>query len=149
VDPLLRMLHIAGGVIGFAVAPLALIAVKGSRKHVVAGRVFALGMAIAAIAGIALTLSVNRHAVGLLLQGFLLLFLTGVGYLAPRIGHGSRASYRWDRVLTALGGFSSAALMIEGLRSSTLGVTISADAIFGALGVWLAVRHLRWRGPID
>jgi len=149
VQTLLKVLHIAGGLLAFAVAPLALLAVKGSRRHIVAGRCFALGMGIAAIAGIALTLALARYDVGLPLLGILTLFFTGTAYLAPRIGRGSRRTYRWDRALTALGLLASLGLAVDGLRHATPTAPVTADAMFGALGVWIAVRHSLWRGPAD
>jgi hypothetical protein len=143
---LLRVTHIAGGLLAFVVAPLALFAVKGSRKHIVSGRCFALGMGTAATAGIAVTPADNA---GLLLLGFLLLYFTGTGYLAPRIGRGSRTSYRWDRLLTAMGLLASLGLTVDGLRQATLTAPVTADALFGGLGAWVAVHHARWRGPAD
>ena len=52
----LRLLHIGGGLLAFAVAPLALLATKGSRRHILAGRCFTLGMAAAAVPGLLLAL---------------------------------------------------------------------------------------------
>jgi uncharacterized membrane protein len=149
IHSLLRVLHIAGGVLAFAVAPLVLLAVKGSRRHIVAGRCFVLGMGSAAIAGIVLTLALPQHDVGLLLLGFTALFFTATGYLAPRIGRGSLPSYRWDRALTALGLLASLGLAVDGLHDSTLAAPVTADAMLGALGAWVAIRHSLWRGPAD
>jgi hypothetical protein len=143
---LLTFTHIAGGLLAFIVAPLALFAIKGSSRHIVTGRCFALGMGTAAVAGIAVTPWDN---LGLLLLGFLLFYFTGSGYLAPRIGRGSRTSYRWDRLLTAMGLLASLGLIVDGLRHATLDAPITADALFGGLGAWIAVHHVRWRGPAD
>jgi hypothetical protein len=143
---LLRVTHIAGGLMAFVVAPLALFAVKGSSKHIVTGRCFALGMGIAATTGIAVT---PRGNAGLLLLGFLLLYFTGTGYLSPRIGRGSRTSYRWDRLLTAMGLLASLGLTVHGLRQAMLTAPVPADTLFGGLGAWVAAHHARWRGPAD
>jgi hypothetical protein len=143
---LLRVTHIAGGLLAFVVAPLALFAVKGSSRHIVAGRCFTLGMGTAAAAGIAVTPWDN---VGLLLLGFLLLYFTATGYLAPRIGRGSLTSYRSDRLLTAMGLLASLGLTVDGLRHATLAAPITTDALLGVLGAWVAVRHALWRGPAD
>ncbi len=99
---LLRVVHIVGGLLAFAVTPLVLLAFKGSHKHIVAGRCFVLGKGSAAIAGIVLTVVLLQLNVGLLLLGFTALFFTAIGYLAPRIGRGSPWSYRVDRALTVL-----------------------------------------------
>jgi hypothetical protein len=42
--PVLQGLHVGGGWLAFGAAPLALLAVKGSRRHVLAGRTFLLAM---------------------------------------------------------------------------------------------------------
>jgi hypothetical protein len=138
---MLRVLHVGGGWLAFGIAPIALLALKGSRRHVLAGRGFVLSMATGITAG--LILAAIDQAVGLLLFGIVTLFFLATGYLAPRIGRGSRASYRWDRALTAVGALGSLGMIGDGLRESTQSV------VFGGLGLAIAVAHARWRGPRD
>jgi hypothetical protein len=142
-----RVLHMVGGFLAFAAAPLALLAVKGSRRHILAGRFFTIGMGMAAAS--AVLLSVIRSQLFLFLLGLLGLFFTATGYLAPRVGRGSQTSYRWDRALTAVGGMASLGLVGDGLVHSTLMAPFPTGLIFGSLGLWIVAAHWRWRGPAD
>ena len=92
---ILQHLHVGGGWLAFGAAPVALLALKGSRRHILAGRCFLLALTTGITAG--LTLAAIDGAVGLISFGLLALFLLGAGYLAPRIGRGSSSSYRLDR----------------------------------------------------
>jgi hypothetical protein len=140
----LQRLHVGGGWLAFGLSPVALLAHKGSRRHVLAGRCFVLALTIGITAG--LVLATLDRAVGLFCFGLLTLFLLGTGYLAPRIGRGSRSCYRWDRALTAVGAIGSLGLLGDGLR----GMTSLWEALsFGGLGLAIAVAHARWRGPRD
>jgi uncharacterized membrane protein len=141
---MLQSLHVGGGWLAFVAAPLALLAVKGSRRHVLAGRCFVLAMTPGIAAG--LTLATLDGAFGLFFFGLLALFLLGTGYLAPRIARGSRLCYRWDRALTVLGAIGSLGLIRDALR----GNTASWEGLsFGGLGLAVVVAHARWRGPRD
>jgi uncharacterized membrane protein len=140
----LQRLHVGGGWLAFAAAPVALLAVKGSRRHVLAGRCFVLALTTGITAGLALAMI--DHAVGLFFFGLLTLFLLGTGYLAPHIGRGSRSSYRWDRALTVVGTIGSLGLIGTGLTGET---SLWEGLSFGGLGLGIAVAHARWRGPSD
>jgi hypothetical protein len=142
---ILSMLHVAGGMFAFAVALVALLATKGDRMHVLAGRGFVLGIALAAIPGVSLTLTGKAIDRGLLMFGLLALFFASTGYLAPRIARGWRAGYVVDRWLTVAGALVSLALLVDGLRGSAL--AMKSDVTFGALGLWVAWRHWTWRLP--
>jgi hypothetical protein len=148
VEPLyvriLQGVHVGGGWLAFGAAPLALLAVKGSRRHILAGRCFVLAMTPGIATG--LTLATLDGAVGLFFFGLLALFLLGTGYLAPRIGRGSRSCYWWDRALTVVGMIGSLGL----IRDAWLGNTARWEGLsFGGLGLAIAVAHACWRGPRD
>jgi hypothetical protein len=141
---ILQGLHVGGGWLAFGAAPLALLAVKGSRRHVLAGRCFLLAMTPGIAAG--LTLATLDGAVGLFFFGLLALSLLGTGYLAPCIGRGSRSCYRWDRLLIAVGVIGSLGL----IRDAWLGNTARWEGLsFGGLGLAIMLAHARWRGPRD
>jgi hypothetical protein len=141
---ILQALHKGGGWLAFGAAPLALLVRKGSRRHIFAGRCFVLALTGGITAG--LLLATIDRAVGLFFFGLMTLFLLGTGYLAPRIGRGSRSSYRWDRALTAVGAIGSLGLIRDGL----IGVMAPWEGLsFGGLGLAIAVAHARWRGPRD
>jgi hypothetical protein len=141
---ILQRLHVGGGWLAFGAAPVALLAIKGSRRHVLAGRCFVLALTTGITAGLALAM-IDR-AVGLFFFGLLTLFLLGTGYLAPRIGRGSRSSFRWDRALTVVGTIGSLGLIGTGLTGET---SLWEGLSFGGLGLAIAVAHARWRGPRD
>lgn len=142
----LRSLHVGGAYLAFAAAPLALLAIKGSRRHILAGTCFALGIGISAAAGVALTFPPD---IPLLARALVVVFLAGTGYLAPRIGRGSRAGYGWDRALTAIGGIASVGLLYDGLSRFTLATLAQTDMILGMIGLCVAAAHARWQGPAD
>jgi len=141
---ILQALHVGGGWLAFGSALFALLARKGSRRHIVAGRCFVLALTGGITAG--LLLATLDGAVGLFFFGLVTLSLVGTGYLAPRIGRGSRSSYVWDRALTAIGGIGSIGLIRAGLTGET---SLWEGLSFGGLGLAIVVTHARWRGPRD
>jgi hypothetical protein len=141
---ILRILHVGGGWLAFVAAPIALSALKGARRHVLAGRWFLVALTLGIAAG--LVLAVIDDATGLLFFGLLMLFLLGSGYLAPRIGRGSRRWYRWDRALTAVGVLGSLGLIAASLNARVLPWD---DLALGGVGLGIALAHARWRGPRD
>lgn len=138
---LLQTLHVGGGWLAFGAAPIALLAVKGSPRHVWAGRCFLLALTTGITAG--LVLAAIDGALGLFFFGLLTLFLLGTGYLAPRVGRGSRRCYRWDRALTAIGAVGSLGLMGDGLFGT---ISPWTGVSYGILGLGIVVAHARWRG---
>jgi hypothetical protein len=40
-------------------------------------------------------------------------------------------------------------LAVDGLHNSSPAAPVTADAMFGVLGTWVAIRHSLWRGPAD
>ena len=142
--PILQALHGGGGWVAFGAAPIALLASKGGRRHIIAGRCFVVALTVGITAG--LVLATIDGAVGLFYFGLLTLFLLGSGYLAPAIGRGSRAAYRWDRVLTVVGAIGSLGLIRAGLTGET---SVWEGLSFGGLGLAIVVAHAQWRGPRD
>jgi hypothetical protein len=144
-----RVLHVGGALLAFAAAPVALLAIKGGRYHILAGRCFTLGMGVGATAGVLLSAIRPDPVFGLFFLGLATLFATGTGYLAPQVGRGSRRHYLWDRVLTVVGILASVGLIGDGLMHAPFGVTFQEGVVYGSLGLWLAGAHARWRGPGD
>jgi hypothetical protein len=141
---MLQALHVCGGWLAFGAAPIALLARKGSRRHVLAGRCFLLALTTGITAGVVLA-TIDR-AIGLFFFGLLTLSLLGTGYLAPRVGRGSRRWYRWDRALTTVGAVGSLGLMGDGLFGT---ISVWSGLSFGALGLAITLAHARWRGWRD
>ncbi len=142
-----RVLHVGGGWLAFASGAVALGAAKGSRAHILAGRCFALSMAIGVTAGILLSIFRTDPQSTLLFQGIVALVFLATGYLAPRIGRQSRGSYRWDRALTAVGFLASLSLLRQGLLHATLQAPVQFGVVMGGFGLWVTGRHAWWRGP--
>jgi hypothetical protein len=144
-----RVLHAGGSWLAFLTGPLTLGAVKGSRRHILAGRCFVLSLGTGATAGVLLATIRPDFVLDLFLLGLMTLFFLAVGYLAPRIGRGSRPVYRWDRALTVVGLLASLCLIASGLREMTLAAPVQEGVVLGGLGLWVAIAHARWRGPAD
>ncbi len=146
----LRFLHRGGWLVAFLAVPVALLSRKGERRHILAGRISALGMATGAAAGILLALiRTDGPVVELALMGFLAACFITTGYLSPRIIRGSRTDYRWDRALTVVGLLASLGLIGYDLPRMTLQAPLQDGVVVGAFGLWIAGAHWRWRGAAD
>jgi uncharacterized membrane protein len=146
----LRFLHPGAWLVAFLAAPVALLSTKGERRHILAGRICALGMATGAVAGILLALiRTDGPVVELALMGFLAASFITTGYLSPRISRGSEKSYRWDRALTAVGILASLGLIGYDLPDITLKAPLQDGIVVGAFGLWIAGAHWRWQGAAD
>jgi hypothetical protein len=146
---ILRFLHPLGAFLGLAAAAVALLSIKGGRRHVLAGRWFVGGMTLGATAGILLSVRHSPPVYGLLFLGLVTLSFTATGYLAPGIGRGSERDYRWDRAPTVLGLLASVALIWNGLLDFTPRALIEDGVIYGGIGLAVSAAHARWRGPAD
>ena len=146
-----RFLHPAGAFLAFAVAPIVLVTAKGGRRHIIAGRIFIVGMLLGMTAGILLAAirSPDPPAWSLFYLGLLGLFFTVTGYLAPLIARGAHVAYRWDRVLTIVGIIAGVALIAEDLPRLTLRSPVRESLTFGIFGLWVVVSHARWKGARD
>jgi hypothetical protein len=145
----LRFLHPLGAFTAFVAASVALLSVKGGRRHVVAGRWFLGGMTLGATAGILMSLRHSPPPYGLLFIGLVTLSFIATGYLAPGIGRGSGRDYRWDRAATVLGVLASVALIWNGVLDFTPRALIEDGVIYGGIGLAVLGSHARWRGPAD
>ncbi len=144
-----RVLHTGGGWLAFAAGAFALGTVKGGTRHKYAGRCFVVFLGSGVVAGILLATIRPDFVRDLFLLGLITLFFLGTGYLAPRIGRGSRPLYWWDRALTLVGLLASVVLMGYGAQRITVDEPIQEGVVFGGLGLWVAIFHGRWRGPAD
>jgi hypothetical protein len=142
-----RALHVGGGWTAFAAGTVALIAEKGGRRHIVAGRCFGLSMAIGVTAGILLSIFRPDIQTTLLLQGIVTLVFLATGYLAPRIGEQARGGFGLDRVLTAIGFLASLGLIHQGWLNLTPEEPVQFGVVMGAFGLWVTGSHAWWRGP--
>jgi hypothetical protein len=112
----LRALHMGGGWLAFAVAPVVLLARKGGHRHIMYGRCFLVAFTVGIIAGLLLAAIRSEPVIGLLLFGLVTLFFLGTGYLAPRIRRGSRMGFSLRPCSHILGALASIGMITEGLQ---------------------------------
>jgi uncharacterized membrane protein len=135
----LRWIHISAGMVALALAPLAMLTVKGGRAHRRWGKIYFWSMLV--VASTAVVLALWRPQIFLALLAVFSFYLTFTGYRAlsrKRPAHGERAGAAdWA---AALGTFAaSAALAVLGLVRpgpswERLGVV---PVVFGVLGMVL------------
>ena len=144
-----ELLHMGGDWLAFAVAPVVLLARKGGHRHIIYGRCFLVAFTVGIIAGLLLAAIRSEPVIGLLLFGLVTLFFLGTGYLAPRIGRGSRVGFLLDRALTFLGALAEYRDDHRGPQGATLHAPLPSDLTFGLFGFAIAGAHARWRGASD
>jgi hypothetical protein len=145
----LRFLHPLGTFTAFLAGTVALLSVKGGRRHIVAGRWFVGSMTLGATAGILMSLLHSPPPWGLLFIGLVTLSFIATGYLAPGVGRGSGRDYRRDRAATGLGVLASVALIWNGLLDFAPRALIEDGVVYGGIGLAVSAAHARWRGPAD
>ncbi len=91
-SPLL-LLHIAGGTVGLITGYAALVARKGSRRHVLIGIVFSIAMLIMATDGAYLAL--RKSQVSNVFGGLLTAYMVSTAWMAARRSDGKARPYDW------------------------------------------------------
>jgi hypothetical protein len=145
---IIRIVHVAVGVVAFVVLPVALLTKKGSKRHVSFGRVYAYAMGVLAITGVPLAArglffhDAARRANALFLFFIALLASNGawMGIRALR-AHRSGASARSLLDLVA-----PSALLVASVGLGVIGLTrgVVLHTAFALLGASLAVGQLRY-----
>ena len=98
-SPLL-LVHILAGVFALPSGAAAMIFRKGSRGHVLAGRVFVTSMLTMAAA--AFSLAIARHESGNINASLLTFYLIGTAWLTARRGDGQTSRFDWIAMLLPL-----------------------------------------------
>jgi uncharacterized membrane protein len=136
----LRWIHISAGMVALALAPLAMLTVKGGRAHRRWGTIYFWSMAV--VASTALVLALWRPQIFLALLAVFSFYLAFTGYRVlsrKRAAQGDAATaYDWAAALVTFG--ASAALAVLGLLRpgpswQRLGFV---PVVFGVLGMVLA-----------
>ena len=139
-DKLLLALHIAAGNLALLAAAGAVIAPKGGRAHVWAGRAFTVGMTTIFLTAVPLALL--RPSLFLLLIALFNFYLVAVGWLRARNRKGVPTRAEWGltiaMIVTALGMGVRGAMMLAG--GNSMGTVLVA---FAGLGGYLAWRDLQ------
>ena len=133
-----RHLHIAAGLTGFFMAPVALAVRKGGAAHQRWGRVFFWAMAVAG--STAIVGSQHIHSTFLLLTAVFSLYMAGFGYrslfLKPLAWDARVAAFDW--AVAGVGLVAFLGTVVYAFQSGNILV-----GVFGALGTFVALRQLR------
>jgi uncharacterized membrane protein len=97
----LYVIHIGGGIVGILSGTTAMVYRKGSRGHVVAGKVFVAAMLTMAVA--AVYLAVVRHQPNNIGGGILTFYLITTGWLTAKRGDGETSRLDWAALLIPVG----------------------------------------------
>ncbi len=101
---LLLTVHIGCGILGILSGTAALSFRKGSRRHVLAGKLFVASMLTMAAA--AVYLAILKHQTPNILAGVLAFYLITTGWLTAWRGDGQTSRYDWGVLLIPLAGGS-------------------------------------------
>jgi len=99
VSPLL-VVHITGGITGLLSGAVALTFRKGSRGHIVAGKVFVAAML--SMAGAGSYMAIIKSQTGNLLGGVMTLYLVATGWVAARRKQGETGIFDWGALAVVL-----------------------------------------------
>jgi hypothetical protein len=94
------IVHILGGSLGLLSGTAAMTFRKGSRRHVLAGRVFVASMLIMGV--FAVYLAITRHQPSNIGGGFLTVYLIGTAWLTARRRDGETSRFDWVVLLIPL-----------------------------------------------
>jgi fluoride ion exporter CrcB/FEX len=142
---ILLFIHAAAGTLALVIAPLAMLASKGSDAHRRWGKVFFYAMSVvvvtAIIAGIArpniLMALVALFSFHMLASGYRALYLKKL--------HEGQRMQRWDYILQGSAAVINGALFLWGLINLTMGRRDSASIIFfifGSVGLFMVWRNV-------
>jgi uncharacterized membrane protein len=94
------LIHICGGTIGLLSGAIAMVFRKGSRGHILAGRVFVASMLTMGVA--AIYLAIVRHQPNNIGGGFITFYLIGTAWLTARRRDGETSRFDWVALLIPL-----------------------------------------------
>jgi predicted membrane protein DUF2306/tetratricopeptide repeat protein len=143
-SPLLWV-HIAGGAVGLLSGFLALVLRKGSQRHRVAGKVFAVSMMC--MGGAAAWLAVMKSQPSNVLGGTLTLYFVATAWVTVRRRAGETSKFDWMALLVPLA--VGAILMTSGIQAlnsptgAKYGVPAGMHFFLGAIALSAAVGDVR------
>ena len=146
VNVILLAIHIAAGSISLLTAAIALFTPKGERWHILAGRIYAIGMALVFVT--AVPLAILGSSIFLFLIAFFSFYLVFAGWRFARNRQSRAHPVDWTAVsilaMTGLGMWVYA--VVIGLQGSSQWVTL---LIFGCIALALSVADGRfhWKQP--
>ena len=138
---ILLAIHIAAGSIALLTAAMALVAPKGERWHILAGRIYAIGMTLVFVT--AVPLAILGSSIFLLLIAFFSFYLVFAGWRFARNRQRRAHPVDWTAVgilaVTGLGMWGYA--IIVGLNGSSQWVTL---LLFGGIALALSIADGRF-----
>jgi uncharacterized membrane protein len=137
--------HIFAGSLGLLSGTAAMFFRKGSRRHVLAGRVFVASMLTMAV--LAVYLAIVRHQPNNLGGGVLTLYLIGTAWLTARRGDGETSRFDWVVLLIplALGilTWTNGLKVVRSGASSQDGVPVGMNFFMGSVMLLAASGDVR------
>lgn len=139
-------LHIFGGIVGLLSGTAAISFRKGSRRHVLAGRVFVASMLIMALG--AVYLGIVKHQPSNVSGGTFTFYLIGTAWLTARRRDGETSRLDWvvlliPLVLGVLTWVSGVSLVRTGAASSPEGVPVGMSFFMGSVILLAAAGDVR------
>lgn len=142
---ILLFIHAAAGTLALVIAPLAMLASKGSDAHRRWGKVFFYAMSVVVVT--AIIAGIVRPNILMALVALFSFHMLASGYRALYLKklHEGQRMQRWDFILQGSAAVINGALFLWGLINLTMGRRDSASIIFfvfGSVGLFMVWRNV-------
>ena len=142
---ILLFIHAAAGTLALVIAPLAMLASKGSDAHRRWGKVFFYAMSVVVVT--AIISGIIRPNILMALVALFSFHMLASGYRALYLRklHEGQRMQRWDYILQGSAAVINGALFLWGLINLTMGRPESASIIFfvfGSVGLFMVWRNV-------
>ena len=142
---ILLFIHAAAGTLALVIAPLAMLASKGSDAHRRWGKVFFYAMSVVVVT--AIISGIIRPNILMALVALFSFHMLASGYRALYLKklHEGQRMQRWDYILQGSAAVINGALFLWGLINLTMGRRESASIIFfvfGSVGLFMVWRNV-------
>ena len=142
---ILLIIHAAAGTLALVIAPLAMLASKGSDAHRRWGKVFFYAMSVVVVT--AIISGIIRPNILMALVALFSFHMLASGYRALYLKklHEGQRMQRWDYILQGSAAVINGALFLWGLINLTMGRRESASIIFfvfGSVGLFMVWRNV-------
>jgi fluoride ion exporter CrcB/FEX len=142
---ILLFIHAAAGTLALVIAPLAMLASKGSDAHRRWGKVFFYAMSVVVVT--AIIAGIVRPNILMALVALFSFHMLASGYRALYLKklHEGQRMQRWDYILQGSAAVINGALFLWGLINLTMGRRDSASIIFfvfGSVGLFMVWRNV-------
>jgi uncharacterized membrane protein len=139
------LVHVFGGVLGLISGAAAMVFRKGSRRHILSGKIFVGSMLTMAVA--AVFVAIERHQPNNIGGGILTFYLIGSAWLAARRGDGETSRFDWVALFIPLTigvlGWINGLDAMRSPEGSKYGVPAGMHIFMGSVCLLAAVGDLR------